>query len=90
MGILTEEWTKIIITETAGADCCVAACDGQKVHDRIVVALCENKEVELSFTDIPEEDEIILKRVIDRAKTYFENANSCRKALSDVLGGEDA
>jgi hypothetical protein len=123
MGIPTEERTKIIISETSGADCCVAACDGQKVHDRIVIALCENKEVELSFigasditpaflnssvgqlygsfsaeliecnlsfTNMLEEDEIILKRVIERAKTYFENAYSCRKALSDVLGGEDA
>jgi hypothetical protein len=123
MGILTEERTKIIVAEIAGADCCVAACDGQKVHDRIVVALSENKEVELSFTgasditpaflysavgqlygsfsaeliesnlsftNMLEEDEIILKRVIERAKTYFENAYSCRKALSDVLGGEDA
>ncbi len=123
MGILTEERTKIIVAETAEADCCVAACDGQKVHDRIVVALCENKGVELSFvgasditpvflnsavgqlygsfsaeliesnlfiTNMLEEDEIILKGVIKRAKTYFENAYSRRKALSDVPGGEDA
>lgn len=123
MGILTEERIKIIVAETAGADCCVAACDGQKVYDRTIAALSENKEVELSFagtseitpaflnsavgqlygclsadliesnlsfTDILEEDEIILKRVIERARNYFENACSCRKALSDVLGGEDA
>ena len=123
MGILTEERTKIIVAEIAGADCCVAACDGQKVHDRIVAVLCKDKEVELSFagtrditpaflnsavgqlygrfpaeliesnlsfTDILEEDGIILKRVVERAKTYFGNAYSSRKALSDVLGGEDA
>lgn len=123
MGILTEEWIKISVVEAAGVNCCVAACDGQKVYERIVAALSENKEVELSFartsditpaflnsvvgqlygnfsaeliennlsfTDILEEDEIILKRVIERAKTCFGNAHSCRKALSDVLGGEDA
>jgi hypothetical protein len=123
MGILTEERTKIIVAETAGTNCCFAACDGQKVHDRIVTALYEYKEVKLSFagisditpafltsavgqlygslsaeliegnlsfTDILEEDEVILKRVIERAKDYFENAYFCRKALSDVLGGEDA
>jgi hypothetical protein len=123
MGILTKELTKIIVTEIVGTDCCVAACDGQKVHDRIAAAFSESKKVEISFagtnditpaffnsavgqlygsfpiefiessvffTDIPKEDEIILKRVIERAKTYFENTNYCRKALSDVLGGEDA
>jgi len=123
MGILTEERVKINIFETAGENCCVAACDGQKVYDIITAALCENKKIELSFadvneltpaflnsaigqlygrfpaeqiesnllfTDIFEEDEIILKRVIERAKTYFEHAYTCRKALKDVLGGEDA
>lgn len=123
MGILTEEWVKINVFETAGSNCCVAACDGQKVHDRITAALCENKKVKLSFagasdltpaflnsaigqlygcfpaeliennllfTDISREDEISLKRVIERAKTYFKHAYSFRKALRDVLGGEDA
>lgn len=123
MGILTEEMIKINVFETAGETCCVAACDGQKVYDKITVALCENKKVELSFaeineltpaflnsaigqlygcfpteqiennllfTDISEEDEIILKRVLERAKTYFEHSYTCRKALKDVLGGEDA
>lgn len=123
MGIPTEERIKIIVAETAGDDCCVAACDGQKVYDRIAAALTEKKQVELSFvgtseitpaflnsalgqlygifpaelidnnlffTDILKEDEIILKRVLERAKTYSENAPFCRKALSDVLGGGDA
>jgi hypothetical protein len=123
MGIFTEEQIKIIVSETAGEDCCVAACDGQKVYERVASALAENKNVELSFagvsdltpaflnsavgqlygsfpaeliknklsfTDILEEDEIILKRVLERAKTYSEDSHSCRKALSDVLGGEDA
>lgn len=122
MGILTEERVKINVFETAGENCCVAAC-GQKVYDIITAALCENKKIELSFaevneltpaflnsaigqlygcfpaeqiesnllfTDISEEDEIILKRVIERVKTYFEHAYTCRKALKDVLGGEDA
>jgi len=123
MGIFTEELIKITVIDIAGTSCCVATCDGQKVHDMITVAFCENRKVELSFaeisdltpaflnsavgqlygtfsaeliesnlsfTDIPEEDEIILKRVIERAKTYFENAYSSRKALRDALGGEDA
>lgn len=123
MGILTEERVKINVFETAGENCCVAACDGQKVYEIIKAALCENKKIELSFAyvneltptflnsaigqlygcfpaeqiesnllfmDISEEDDIILKRVIERAKTYFEHAYTCRKALKDVLGGEDA
>jgi hypothetical protein len=122
MGILTEERVKINVFETVGENCCVAACDGQKVYDIITVSLCENKKIELSFaevseltpaflnsaigqlygcfpgeqiesnlsfTDISEEDKIILKRVIERAKTYFEHAYTCRKALKDVLGGEE-
>jgi hypothetical protein len=47
-------------------------------------------ESSLLLIDISEEDELILKRVIERAKTYFEHEYSCRKALRDVLGGEDA
>lgn len=123
MGIITEERVNINVFETTGANCCVAACDGKKIYDRIVAAFCENKKVELSFagtsdptpaflnsavgqlygsfhaesiesnlsfTNILEEDEIILKRVIERAKTYFEHAYSCRKMLRDALGGEDA
>jgi hypothetical protein len=123
MGILTEELTKIIVIEIIGTGCCVAACDGQKIHDKIAASFSERRKVEISFTgtsditpaflnsvvgrlyetfpikliesslfftDISEEDEIILKRVLERAKTYSKNAYSCRKALSDVLGGEDA
>lgn len=123
MGILTEELTKLIVAEIVGTDCCVAACDGHKVHDRIAEAFNESRKVEISFagtnditpaflnsavgqlyqkfsielienslffTDISEEDEIILKRVLERAKTYFVNTYSCKKALNDVLGGEDA
>lgn len=119
----TEEKVKIKIIETAGIHCCVAACDGQKVHDRIAEAFHENRKVELSFaetdeltpaflnsavgqlygtfpvelieknlsfTDLDPEDEVILKRVMERAKDYFEHAYSCRKALRDVIGGEDA
>ena len=122
MGIFTQEMTKITVIEVAGTECCVAARDGQKVHDRIRAAFCESRSVEvsfegisditpaflnsavgqlygsipadgieinISFTDIPKEDEFILKRIIERAKTYFENAYSCRKVISDELGGED-
>jgi STAS-like domain of unknown function (DUF4325) len=123
MGMYTEELKKIIVVEIVGTDCCVAACDGRKLHDKISVALRESVKMEVSFagisdltpaflnsavgqlygifsielierslffTDISEEDEIILKRVIERVKTYSENACSFRKAFSDVLGGEDA
>jgi hypothetical protein len=122
MGMLTEERVKINVFDTAGENCCVAACDGKKVYDLITAELCENKKIELSFaevseitpaflnsaigqlygcfpaeqiessllfTDISAEDETILKRVIDRAKIYFEHAYTCRKALKDVLGGEE-
>ncbi|WP_410509305.1 STAS-like domain-containing protein [Methanosarcina hadiensis] len=123
MGKSEEEKVKIKIIETAGINCCVAACDGQKVHDRITVAFQKNSKVELSFAetneltpaflnaavgqlygtfhadlieknlsfiDLDPEDEIVLKRVMERAKGYFEHAYSCRKALRDVIGGEDA
>lgn len=123
MGNSGEEKVKIKIIETAGINCCVAACDGQKVHDRIADAFRENNKVELSFAetdeltpaflnaavgqlygvfqtelierslsfiDIDPEDEVILKRVMERAKGYFEHAYPCRKAFQDVIGGEDA
>lgn len=123
MGKATEEKVKIRIIETAGINCCVAACDGQKVHDRIADAFRENGKAELSFAEIDEltpaflnaavgqlygtfsaeliekslsfsdldpEDEIALKRVMERAKGYFEDTYSCKKAFRDVIGGEDA
>ncbi len=43
----------------------------------------------LIFTDISPEDELILKRVLERAKCYFENADHYRKAVREVMGGED-
>ncbi|HIH75260.1 MAG TPA: STAS-like domain-containing protein [Methanosarcina sp.] len=123
MGKATEEKVKIKIIETAGINCCVAACDGQKVHDKIADAFRNNSKVQLSFAetdeltpaflnaaigqlygtfpaemiekslsfiDLDPEDEVILKRVMERAKGYLEHAYSCRKALRDVMGGEDA
>ena len=54
MGILTEERVKINVFETAGENCCVAACDGQKVYEIIKAALCENKKIELSFAYVNE------------------------------------
>lgn len=123
MGKSEEEKVKIKIIETAGINCCVAACDGQKVHDRIADAFHKNSKVELSFaetneltpaflnaavgqlygifqaeliekslsfTDIDPENETALKRVMERAKGYFEHAYPCRKAFRDVIGGEDA
>lgn len=123
MGKATEETVKIKIIEAAGINCCVAACDGQKVHDKIADVFLKNMTVQLSFAetdeltpaflnaavgqlygtfqadliekslsfaDLDPEDEVILKRVMERAKSYFEHAYSCRKALRDVIGGEDA
>jgi len=123
MGITTEEATKINVSETAGENCCVAACDGQKIYDKTATALSQNKKVELSFAgtddltpaflnsavgqlygsfpvevvennlsfaDLAEEDDAILKRVIERAKTYFEHAGSGKKTLTDILEDEDA
>lgn len=123
MGKVSEERVKIRVIETAGSNFCVAACDGQKVLDRIVDAFRKNRKIELSFaemdeltpaflnvavgqlygvfpvelveknlsfTDIDPEDKVVLKRVMERAKDYFEHAYSCRKALRDVIGGEDA
>lgn len=43
----------------------------------------------LVFKDISPEDELILKRVSRRAKCYFENADNYRKAVREVMGGED-
>lgn len=54
MGKATEEKVKIKIIETAGINCCVAACDGQKVHDKIADAFRKNRIVELSFAETNE------------------------------------
>ncbi len=43
----------------------------------------------LVFTDIGPGDEIILRRVSERAKCYFENADHYRKVVREVMGGED-
>jgi len=123
MGIVTGEIEKISIIEAAEGNCCVAACDGQKVHDRIAEAFRKNRKVKLSFeemddltpaflnaavgqlygdfteefvennlsfSDIDPEDEILLKRIVERAKGYFEHAESYQQAFRDVIGGEDA
>ena len=123
MGIITGEIEIISIIEAAEGNCCVAACDGQKVHDRIAEAFRKNRKVKLSFeetddltpvflnaavgqlygdfteefvennlsfADIDPEDEIILKRIVERAKGYFEHAESYQQAFRDVIGGEDA
>ncbi|MCQ1535572.1 DUF4325 domain-containing protein [Methanosarcina sp. KYL-1] len=123
MGIVTTETIKIRVIEVTEGICCVAACDGQKVHDRIAGAFRENKRVELSFEDtddltpaflnaalgqlygsfpgefveenlfftgVAPEDELILKRVVERAKGYFEHADSYRQAFREVIGDEDA
>jgi hypothetical protein len=44
----------------------------------------------LSFADIYPEDEAILKRIVERAKGYFEHADSYQQAFRDVTGGDDA
>lgn len=123
MGIITEEKIKINVIETAGENCCVAACDGQKIYEKVAAAFSENKKVELSFAGtsdltpaflnsavgqlyghfsveliednlsfagISEEDEAILKRIVERAKTYFGHEQSYKKALKEVLEDEDA
>lgn len=40
----------------------------------------------LLYTDIEDDDKIIFKRVIDRAKEYFKNPNPYDKAVKDVIG----
>jgi hypothetical protein len=40
------------IFETVGSQLCVASSDGQKVHDRLAVALTEGKHVVLSFRNV--------------------------------------
>lgn len=40
------------IFETVGSQLCVASNDGQKVHDRLAVALTEGKHVVLSFRNV--------------------------------------
>jgi hypothetical protein len=52
MGISTEGRTKIIVTETFGVNYCVAACDEQKIYNRIAAVFCENKAIWLSFAGI--------------------------------------
>lgn len=40
----------------------------------------------LSVTDIQNDDTVILKRVVDRAKDYFKNPKPYEKAVKDVIG----
>lgn len=44
--------TKISVFEVVGSPLCVASDDGQKVHDRLAVALNKGRRVILSFHNI--------------------------------------
>jgi hypothetical protein len=67
MGILMEE--RVNVFETAGENCCVAAC-GQKVYDIITAALCENKKIELSFAEVSELTPAFLNSAIGQLYGY--------------------
>ena len=40
----------------------------------------------LSVTDMPKNDVVILKRVVDRAKSFFDDPNHYIRVANDVLG----
>ncbi|MCZ7382412.1 MAG: STAS-like domain-containing protein [Candidatus Methanoperedens sp.] len=42
----------------------------------------------LSVTDLPQNDVVILKRVVDRAKSFFENPEHFKKVANAVLGDD--
>ncbi len=44
----------------------------------------------LSFKDLAKEDRAIMKKVADRAKSYFKDSEPYRQAVKDVIGGNDA
>lgn len=44
-------------------------------------------KVNLSVIDMEKDDMIILKRVVERAKDYFNNPEPYEKAVNDLIGG---
>ncbi len=44
----------------------------------------------LSLKDLAKEDRVIMKKVVDRAKSYFKDTEPYRQAVRDVIGGNDA
>jgi hypothetical protein len=112
--------TDIRIKVVVGCKLCVSSEDGQKLYDRILENLFENKKVVLSFNgvtnltsaflnaaigqlyskfseesiktnlkviDIEDDDKVILKRVVERAKDYFKNSYPYEKAVNNLIGG---
>ena len=110
------------IVDIIGSFLCVSAEDGQRVHDKIVPLLRENKKVVLSFaqveamisaflnsaigqlygefpedlindlvafTEISDEDRLLLQRVVANAKTYFSNREKFDQAWKDEVGDEE-
>lgn len=114
--------TRISVYEVVGSPLCVASNDGQKVNDRLSVALTKAQGVVLSFhnvstmtsaflnvaigqlygtfteeqirsrlrvEDIDPQDAVLLKRVVETAKMYFQDCNRFDHALRDDHEDDD-
>ncbi len=115
----------ISIFGIVGSPLCVASSDGQKVYDRIVAVLRQNRRVSLSFRnvstltsaflntaigqlysefdenkirtllkveDMESDDVVLLRRVVETAKRYFQDPERFDNAVREVLedNGDDA
>jgi len=112
----------ISVFEVVGSPLCVAADDGQKVYERLALALQEGRDVSVSFLnvtaltsaflnaaigqlygvfseeqirthlkvrDMQADDLVLLKRVVDTAKVYFQDPQRFRQVTRVVLGEDD-
>lgn len=111
----------LFLFEIVGSPLCVASDDGQKVFDRIVIALREKRIVTLSFLnvtsltsaflnaaigqlygsfseeevrsqlrvrDMQPDDRLLLKRVVETAKQYFQDPQRFAEIVQSVIGKE--
>ena len=49
----------------------------------------EKIKTNLKVMDMEDDDKVILKRVVDRAKEYFKNPKPYEKAVNEVIGGSN-
>jgi len=110
------------VFEIVGSPLCVASDDGQKVFERLALALKQGRAVALSFNniagltsaflnaaigqlygmfsedhirahlhvhDMPQEDLVLLKRVVDTAKAYFRDPERFQRTTREVMGEDD-
>ena len=83
--IIMSENMKISLFEIVGSPFCVASGDGQKIHDRLDVALEANQGVVLSFRNVTALTAAFLNAAIGQLYGTFSE-----KHIRDLLKVEDA